>query len=307
MSSSFTFVTDFDGVWTNPFAELQAVHACVRSELGRLGGLSDEDMLPLYQHFRAEVLAHPERHGWRLDGRLSSYVDEDYFAVPTSIGQYIEEAPCEESKKLRAAVWREWDTVLAFLDNCYHTTCNQFRTEVDHDLTEGAERVLQWLLHEKVQVVFATNAPAEKVIDWFAHHGYGVMDGRTTEPGEYPLRVYGRSGKQWLGETPQVIDFSGRQVDCYRPQYKEILEREHPDLVVGDVLSLDLAQPIALRAEGSPAGPREVGVMHLRHTPDWVLNSIGPGLTQVNHLVAHITALPRIVTKLRGSDPLAAG
>lgn len=307
MSSSFTFLTDFDGVWTNPFAELQAVHACVRSELGRLGGHTEEAMLPLYQQFRAEVLAHPERHGWRLGGRLASYVDEDYFAVPTSIGQYIDEAPCEASQHLRAAILQEWDSVLAFLDHCYHSTCNQFRTEVEHDLTEGAERVLQWLLHEKVQVVFGTNAPAEKVIDWFAHHGYAVVDGRSTEPGEYPLRVYGRSGKQWLGEEAQTLDFCGRQVECNRPQYREILEREEPDLVVGDVLSLDLAQPIALRNAGATGGPREVGVMHLRHTPDWVLNSIGPGPAQVNHLVAHITALPRIVTKLRGSAPPTAG
>lgn len=301
MSSRFTFLTDFDGVWTNPSAELAAVHATVRGELGCMGDISAAEMEEVYADFRRAVLARPDHHGWRLDGKLSSYVDEDYFAVPTSIGQYVDEAPCAMSRRLREAVLQEWDSVLAFLDHCYHSTCSRFREQVEHDLTEGAERVLQWLLREEVDVVFATNAPAEKVIDWFAHHGYAVADGRATEPGEMPLRVYGRSGKQWLGDSGRTLDFAGRPVHVDRPQYREILARESPDLVVGDVLSLDLAQPIALRVDGAPGAPREVGVMHLRHTPDWVLDSVGEGPAAVDHLVAHVTALPRIVNRLRGS------
>ena len=40
------------------------------------------------------------------------------------------------------------------------------------------------------------------------------------------------------------------------PYYREILTREQPDLVIGDVASLDLAMPAAMRREGALATPR---------------------------------------------------
>lgn len=299
MAQAFTFLTDFDGVWTNPWRELQAVHATVREQLARLAGMPLPELEVAYQEFRNQVLDQPHQHGWHLDGRFSSYVDEDYFAVPTSIGQYIDLAPCTASGTLRDAVLGEYGSVLEFLDYCYHSTCARFRTEVDHDLTEGAERVLQWLLHHDVQVVFATNAPAEKVVDWFSHHGFGVTDARETEPGETPLRVYGRSGKQFLGASDATMDFSGRTVHVDRPQYRSILEREHPDLVVGDVLSLDLAVPLAMRHAGDPAAPKGIGIMDLPHTPQWVKHSISKEPGHIDFLVPHVTALPRLVNSLR--------
>jgi len=297
---AFTFLTDFDGVWTNPWRELQAVHKTVREELARMVGHTMEEMEPTYQGFRSAVLAHPDQHGWHMDGRFSSYVDEDYFAVPTAIGQHIDQARCEVSSTFRDLVLKEYGSVLEFLDHCYHSTCDRFRLEVDHDLTEGAERVLHWLLENDVNVVFATNAPGGKVVDWFSHHGFGVADGRDTEPGSSQLRVYGRSGKQFLGEAHNTMSFGGRTVHTNRPQYREILERESPDLVVGDVLSLDLSQPLAMRVDGNPSAPKGIGIMDLPHTPQWVKDSVSDDSGHVDFLVPHVTALPRLVTLLRG-------
>ena len=302
MAGPYSFLSDFDGVWTDPGRELEAVHATVVAELARLAELDPAALRAHYDGFRDAVLREPEAHGWRIDGRLVSYVDEDFFAVPTSIGQYIERAPCHTSAGLREAVLREYGSVLEFLDRCYHDTCARFRREVDHDLAEGAERVLRWLLDEGVAVVFASNAPAEKIVDWFAHHGFEVLDARATEPGSAPLRVYGRAGKQHVdGST--TMAFAGREVHLDRPMYRDILERERPDLVVGDVFSLDLALPLAMRAGDQPGAPLAVGVMHLPHTPDWVLESVGPERHQADFLVPHVTALPRLVSRLRGSRP----
>jgi phosphoglycolate phosphatase-like HAD superfamily hydrolase len=303
MASPLAFLTDFDGVWTNPWRELQAVHTTVRDELARLAGMEPQELQGAYDSFRAAVLASPDEHGWKIEGRLISYVDEDYFAVPTSIGQYIDQAPCKTSGSLKEAVLRDFGSILEFLDYCYHDTCARFRAEIDHDLTEGAERVLQWLCSNDVHVVFATNAPAEKVVSWFSHHGFGVADAASTEPGEVPLRVYGRAGKQWLGDTHQVMDFAGREVHVDRPQYRAIIERENPDLLVGDVLSLDLAMPLAMRAAGEASAPRGIGIMHLPHTPDWVLESVGPRPQDIDFIVPHVTALPRLVNRLRESAP----
>jgi hypothetical protein len=271
-----------------------------------MAGVPREELKEHYDGFRDAVLREPEAHGWRIDGRLVSYVDEDTFALPTSIGQYIERAPCRTSASLREAVLREHGSVLEFLDRCYHETCARFRREVDHDLAPGAERVLRWMLDAGVSVVFASNAPAEKIVGWFAHHGFTVEDARATEPGAVPLRVYGRAGKQELGGAGTMA-FAGRVVHVDRPVYRGILERERPDLVVGDVFSLDLALPLAMRLEGHPGAPAAVGVMHLPLTPDWVLESVGPERHQVDFLVPHVTSLPRLISRLRESRPAPAG
>lgn len=297
-----SLLTDFDGVWTDPARELQAVSGYLTGELARLGGLAPERAVELYQRFRDGVRAHPAEHGWRIDGRLVSFVDEDVFAEPTAVGQWIERAPCADSRRLRAAILGAHESVNAFLDHCYHSTCARFREEVPHDLARGAERVLAWFLREGVPVVFASNAPFEKVAGWFACHGLAVADARATEPGAAPLRAYGRAGKQWLGGRA-TLTTGGREVPVDRPQYRAILERERPTLVVGDVFSLDLALPLALRRAGAPGAPEALGVMHLEHTPRWVLDEVRPG--GLDHRIGHVTALPRIVSGLRARRPAA--
>ena len=299
MSFPLTFVSDFDGVWTNPKRELQAVHQTVQTALRRMCGWSQEHLEEVYAHFREQVLHSPHQYGWRIDGVFSSFVDEDYFAMPTSIAQYIDDAPCEYSVELKSSVLQEFETVLSFVDSCYASTCENFRNEVDHDLAEGSARVLQWLIDNDVNVVFVTNAPTEKITTWFAHHGFSVDDGRSTAPGSSRLRVYGRAGKQHLGPSGRSLDFCGRNVQCDRPQYRAVLERESPDLVIGDVLSLDLSQPLAMRVDGNPAAPSAVGIMHLPHTPEWVLGSIGQETHEIDYLVPHVTSIPRVVERVR--------
>ena len=291
-------VSDFDGVWTEPAREAQAVHRTLVGELQRMLGEPAEQVEERLAGFAAAVMARPHAYGWRIDHRLASFVDEDYFCLPAAMGQFIENGETPSAREVREAVLGRWESLTVFLDHCFHSTCAAFRQEVEHDLTHGAERVLEWLLARGATVTWATNAPAEKIIGWFAHHGHEVRDARETEPGEHPLRVYGRAGKQWFGPTDRSLDFAGRTVPVDRPQYRAILERERPDLVIGDVLSLDLAVPIALAAEAHPAAPRETVLVGRPHTPEWVLASVGPGPGRIDHLVSHLTSLPRIVLGL---------
>ncbi len=302
----FTLLTDFDGVWTDPRRELQAISDFLIAEFARYDAAPLARARGMFERFRAEVMRRPDRHGWRIEGRLTSFVDEDVFAVPTSVGQWVDAAPDPDAARLRAAILGEYPSVLAFLDHCYHSTCARFRAEVPHDLAPGAERVLAWLMRKDVRVVFASNAPLEKVQGWFACHGLAVADARETAPGEAPLRAYGRAGKQWLSPEPEVLVVGARAVAADRPQFRAILDHERADFVVGDVLSLDLAAPIALRRSGHPAAPAAIAVMHLPHTPQWVLDAVAPGPVGVDFLVPHVTALPRLVTALRGSSPAAA-
>lgn len=294
---SLHFLSDFDGVWTEPTREMHAVHATVVGELARLGGVEQARMEELYASFAQEVMRHPQRHGWKIDGQVTSFVDEDVFAMPTAVGQLIDQGEFAGTAHFRQAVLREWTHVIDFLDHCYHSTCDRFRALHSHDLAPGAARVLAWLMERDVAITFATNAPAEKVIQWFDHQGYAVADARTQSREQAQLRVYGRAGKQWLGSSKKTMDYNGRAVAIDRPQYRQIIEDENPDLIVGDVLSLDLSLPLAMRADGHPAAPSAIGLMHMRHTPQWAKQGLGEEAAKVDWLVPHVTSLPRLINR----------
>jgi len=296
-------LSDFDGVWTDPERELDAVRAEVLRRLAKLSAWPVERVGRLYDRLAGRARSEPEVHGWRIGGELTSYLDEDFFGLPAAVGEILARGEDEETAELRDAVLAAWPAVSAFFDACYHETCAWFRRRYPHDLTRGAGRLLDWLAREGVRVTFATNAPAEKVQAWFAEHGLRVDDARETEAGSRPLRVYGRAGKQWLGEEPCRRRFGGRPVRVDRPRYRAILEREQPDLVLGDVLSLDLALPLHLRAEGREEAPRRAVLVERPETPDWVRAAAGPGLDRLDALVPHVTSLPRMLQGLRPRAP----
>lgn len=306
-AAPFHLVTDFDGVWTEPEREARAVYAHLVTELARLAGQPAEAVWELVERHAAYVRAHPDRFGWPIAGVFTSYVDEDYFAFPAAVGRSLEEEREPEAAALHAAVRREFPSMGAFLDHCYHSTGDRFRAEVRHDLAAGAERVLAWLVEQGMAVTFVTNAPLAKVVDWFGVNGVAVADARDPAAAAAPLRAYGRAGKQWLGDPSQAFDCAGRLVRTDRPQYRAILEQERPDVVLGDVLSLDLAQPLALRAQRRPGAPAFVGLLRRAHTPPWVLDSVGPGAAQIDFAVHHVTQLPRVLCALRASSTPVAG
>jgi len=291
------FLSDFDGVWTEPTREMRAVHDTVVGELARLGGIKVVQMEEHYAAFAHQVMRHPERHGWIIEGQITSYVDEDVFAMPTAVGQLIDQGKFAGTAHFREAILREWTHVIDFLDHCYHSTCDRFRALYSHDLAPGAARVLQWLMERGVDITFATNAPAEKVIQWFHHQGFDVADARVTTRKLNKLRVYGRAGKQWLGTSGDFMDYGGRRVAVDRPQYRQIIEQEKPDLIVGDVLSLDLSLPLAMRKNGESSAPSSIGLMQLTHTPHWATQGVGGHAGTVDWLVPHVTSLPRLITQ----------
>jgi len=73
-----------------------------------------------------------------------------------------------------------------------------------------------------------------------------------------------------------------------------ILERECPALVLGDVLSLDLALPLAMRNAGEEAAPRLVALVERPGLPAWVRAAVGPARDQVDHLIGDLSELMRL-------------
>ncbi|HEX9794793.1 MAG TPA: hypothetical protein VGC54_12490 [Planctomycetota bacterium] len=292
-------LSDFDGVWTEPARELVEVRRAVVAELAGLVGETEALFEEVFETHLGGVFAEPQDHGWRVEGRITSYVDEDHFGVPASVGHSIEAAGDELGARVRAAVARTHGDMTTFLNHCYHSTCTRYRLAVAHDLTAGAASVLRELLAAGVRVTFATNAPAEKVVDWFGAQDLEVTD--AAKDPRAPLRVFGRAGKQWLGPEPTHLEFAGRRVFTDRPQYQALLEQERPDAVIGDVLSLDLATPLAMRAAGNPAAPRAILLRRNPATPAWVEAAVGAAPHHLDALLEHVRALPECLLQLAPS------
>ena len=106
----------------------------------------------------------------------------------------------------------------------------------------------------------ASNSPPEKLGDLFAK--IGVTEGAG-------LRWVGGAKKWWIDDPSSMHLFGGRHVRIDRPHYRAILEEVRPDVVVGDVTSLDLALPAAMRSAGELRAGTRLVLRRTSGSPDW--------------------------------------
>src|SRR5205823_2637300 len=109
-------------------------------------------------------------------------------------------------------------------------------------------------------------------------------------------RVRGDARKFELGELPALseeIALGGRPVKLRRPRFFEVLRDEAPDVVIGDVLTMDLALPLAMRG----AGLLEDATLVLKRqpwTPVWALEACAAHGIEVVDSFARVPRLLRV-------------
>lgn len=292
----FKILSDFDGVWTDQAIEAECVKLYLAAEAARLAGVPANRTLEDFRAFEREVLAAPERYGWAPDGRITAYVDEDPFCVANSIASLIAEGGGERARRYREAVLDGgFATVPAFADHCFLAATAGYRDQHPPALVPGAAEQLAALGAAGAEVVVVSNSPAEKIIRWF--RAVGVDAGE--RPGHL-LRVRGQAGKQTLGPGDDAIVAGGRRVAVDRPRYRAVLEEERPELVIGDVFSLDLALPHVLRERGAPGAPRTLVLRGHEHTPAWVREGlVGSAIDELVHGVEEL--VPLVHSAARGA------
>ena len=280
-------LSDFDGVWTDQAFEAQSVQLWMEAEAARLAGVSPDRARAEFAEFEVAVRARPGDFGWAPDGRITAYVDEDPFCSTNALAAYLAETEDPRAQPYRDGILAAgFADLTAFADDCFHRGVAAFRRDHPAAIVEHAGEVLARLHAVEVEVVVVSNSPVEKIAAWFA--AVGVDAGPDAG---HDLRVIGEAGKQVLGERGDTRAFGGRTIHVDRPRYRAILEREHPDLVIGDVFSLDLALPHVVREEGGAGAPSQLVLRSHPHTPDWV-RSLGRGgpidhvVDDVSHLVA---------------------
>ena len=277
-------LSDFDGVWTDQHAEADQVRAFQWQEAGRLAGVDAETARADFEAYGRGVLAAPERYGWCPGGRITAYADEDPFCRPNAIAGWIEERAPDEPRAARyrdAILAAGYDDLTAFADHCFLTATGRFREEHPPSLVDGAGAAFEALHDAGAEVVVCSNSSAEKVVGWLRHAGVDAG-----EDEGHLVRVHGNAGKWRIGGEA-AIEVGGRRIYVDRPLYRTVIEEERPDVVIGDVFSLDLALPHVMRAEGHAAAPSQLILRCQAHTPDWITSTAAGGA--VDLMVDHVT------------------
>lgn len=281
-------LSDFDGVWTDPTHEADAVALGLAEDLAALTGFELERVRHDLAHCRRQALSEPERHGWELDGRVTAYCDEDAFLAVSGIASWLTEARDPLCAPYVEAVSRsDAPSFMQLADAAFKRL--GARPGVGA-LLPSAVDVLTRLEELGVDLVLVSNSDTEKLVRLFDDVGVSAATDDSAR-----VRVRGAAMKWRLGDAPRRLEFDGRSVDVDRPWYRAIIEEERPDLVVGDVFSLDLALPHHMRAGGEDAAPST-----LVHRPPaaptrWVADHLSSG--RIDAVAPTLPDLARIVEK----------
>jgi hypothetical protein len=243
-------LSDFDGVWTDPRAESLAQGRIVDTQLAEWSPAGRRDEVRAWvAAARRAVLADARRWGWAPGGRLSCFADEDPFAEHSALLHYIHAHAGGDpvARLLHDAVLEPGHGSLEAFGGASHAAAvARVERERGPGVLPAEAASGRRLLAGGVEVVVVSNSDGGKLDRWFAHAGVPHRPHPESAPGA--LRLRGGARKFVLDpDASERIEVGEARIEIRRPHYEAILREEAPDAVVGDVFSLDLALPLALR------------------------------------------------------------
>ncbi len=286
---SLKILSDFDGVWTNQGLEADEVQRWIVEESARVLGDEITSAQAELSGMLDRMMGAAGDWGWAPDGaRISAYVDEDPLCRPSGLCMYLDLADDAAAVRYREAIRKEFGSLAAFGEHCYRSAMVSYRDRHPPAIAEDAAQQLQSVIDLGAEVVVVSNSSASKIGAWFQAVGIDAGEGP-----EHALRLRGSAGKQTLGETDESIEVSGRRIAVDRPRYRSAIEEENPDVIIGDVFSLDLALPHVMRSQGIAAAPSRLVLRAHPHTPAWIRDTRADGA--IDDLVDSFGALASLL------------
>ncbi|MGH1343001.1 MAG: hypothetical protein ACRBN8_15670 [Nannocystales bacterium] len=292
MSKRLKILSDFDGVWTNQGPEASLLIDWMINKLAEFAGVPQAQAHDELGVLRAAMKEAPEKHGWAPDGRISAYIDEDPLIEASALTRVLHEGESDTAKRYAKAVTDAGhETLAVFGEWCFRTATASFADAHPPCIVPEAAALLKAIEDAGAEVVIISNSGAEKIVSWFQSAGIDAG-----EDEGHALRVRGSAKKWFLGETQNAMKVSGRQIYLDRPEYRAAILAERPDVIIGDVFSLDLALPHALRGRSILQAPDTIVLRRHDHTPEWVTETQAGGA--IDHIVESVSELPAIVAGL---------
>jgi hypothetical protein len=270
-------VSDFDGVWTLPHDEARAQGEVLD---GTLAGWGGPDTAAWIRDARAATLAAPERYGWAPGGRMSAFADEDPFAPHSALLHFIHVHAVDDplARRLNEAVRENGHASLDAFGGWSHAegvrrVAATRGPGVLPDAADAGRRMLEGGL----EVAVVSNSGTDKLAEWFAQARVPAVVHPAHVSGS--MRLRGSARKFVLDpERTDALAFGGVTIDVARPAYDAVLRDELPDAVVGDVFSLDLALPLALRRREKAFAHMQLFWLIRDYTPRWLVDALAPAI-----------------------------
>jgi len=248
-------IFDFDGVFTYVDGESNTYNKLFFNKLISISKDSEE----LLTISKKEMEKNPFDFTWSIGGRGVAFSNEDLFARTNSLAGYLDQLT-KENNTLALKVYEEiskkgYDSFYAIAVESYIAMTKSAGTEL---IDEESLKILDELIAANKEIVIVSNSSTGKIIKILNERGYSAVDHEANPNALF--RVRGGANKFILSkDNEEYIDVNGLKVAVDRPGYKKILEEEKPDVVLGDVFSLDLALPYSL----AQTRPDVFGGIHL--------------------------------------------
>jgi len=272
-------ISDFDGVWTLPHDEALAQGEVLDTTLAGWAPPGQADHVREWlRAARAATKREAWRYGWAPGGRLSCFADEDPFAAHSALLHYIHEHVADDpvARMLAGAVQASEHRTLDALGGWSHAEgVRRVAAARGPGVLADAAAAGRAMLAAGIEVAVVSNSGTDKLAQWFDHAG--VRETIHPEHADGALRLRGSARKFVLDpERRDPFVVGDVTIDVARPHYEAVLRDEQPDAVVGDVFSLDLALPLALKRREAAFADMRLFWLIRDYTPEWLRRTVGP-------------------------------
>ncbi len=271
-------LSDFDGVLTDLKQEALRVSEIFESKLYQESGQPAEVVKSWLEEGKVAMRGFPYRYGWKIKGRIAAFCNEDAFIRVNSLGVFLDEKanhdPVLAQVKLRLTGHGQeglsgfYDLAQASFQQMTRETSRGEHNPIEQTTVHAIEAILR----RGHGVVIVSNSKTDRIVHLLQKAGLPALahqDGHQ-ENSSAPLRVRGGAGKFLLGDRPDSFNVGEYKVEVDRPAYRKILEEEKPDIVIGDVFSLDLALPLQLAERKVPGFESlKIWLRKRDYTPEW--------------------------------------
>lgn len=267
------FVFDFDGVMTTQIEEAHRVKQIFIEELVSRSGLGEERVSAMIERAYQEMHKNPHSHGWRDQGRVSAYANEDLFMENVGLASCLRELADTEHGEYREAREALQNTdapgYINLSQHAYEKMVQETRQGKVKPVDPKMAPLFKKIIDAGHLITVVSNSSTTRILDLLHQEGLTSAQDHDQDP-QYNLRVRGDARKFDLGESQRGFEVNGYRVDTSRPKYERIIREERPNVVVGDVFSLDLSLPIHLsRIEPDTFGGMHVFLREQDYTPAW--------------------------------------
>ena len=264
-------VTDFDGTLTDIHGEYNLLLDIINKRLEKKHFPVDRYQ-QLFDAAIREIKKDYMAYGWMDHDRITAYSDEDLFMNIIAGMKIVDNWLCKRSEysDLYDILVSQNTSLMEISEYCYFIMHTMPLSEMNTP-TRDAVITIQSLLEHGHEVVVVSNSPSARIVQKLNHVGL--------QPAEHDIdpraifKVRGNAAKFKLADAPIRYDF-GRPVDIHRPQYQKILIEEKPDIVIGDVFSLDLALPAALTETIPELKNTRIALLERNYTPEWAIKAV---------------------------------